>query len=373
MRILHVIGKLDRGGAETWLVQVLRHIDRQKYQMDFLVHGTSPGAYDEEVRALGSRIIPCLSHSNPMLYARNFRRMLREYGPYDVVHSHVHHFSGFVMLLGAVAKVPVRIVHGHTTKTIQQPSTTLKRKLYDRLMLELIAQFSTKGMAVSRDAADGLFPTNWARNSKWSIAPIGIDLKPYRGAVSRSDVRTELGLADGNIAVAHVGRFEEEKNHRFLVEIAAELCSLEPRVRFFLVGDGALRPAIQDEVKSRGLARHVRFLGIRKDVPRLLRGAADLFVFPSLYEGFGLAHVEAQLAGIPSVVSDVVPGEADVIPELVLRLSLTKSAARWAGDILAVALLSSERHVPDLRSVETTISIEASARRLADCYSQSVA
>src|ERR1039457_6645428 len=107
MRILHVVGKLDYGGVETWLVQVLRHIDRQKYQMDFLVHTTDRGLYDEEVRALGSRIVPCLSHTHPLQYAFNFRRALRQYGPYDVVHSHVHHYSGYVLLLAAMAGVPV--------------------------------------------------------------------------------------------------------------------------------------------------------------------------------------------------------------------------------------------------------------------------
>src|SRR5512140_2248215 len=96
VRILHVLGKLDRGGAETWLVQTLRHIDRSKYHFDFLVHADGAGAYDEEVRSLGARIIPCLSPSSPAKFARNFLRILREYGPYDCVHSHVHHYSGYV-------------------------------------------------------------------------------------------------------------------------------------------------------------------------------------------------------------------------------------------------------------------------------------
>src|ERR1700733_11910503 len=130
MRILHVLGKLDRGGVETWLVQVLRHIDRQKYQMDFLVHSESPGAYDEEVRALGSRIIPCLHPSNPVMYARNFRRALRQYGPYDVVHSHVHHYSGYVLTLAAMWGVPVRIAHSHNDTRAAEASTSIGRREY---------------------------------------------------------------------------------------------------------------------------------------------------------------------------------------------------------------------------------------------------
>ena len=213
MRILHVVGKLDRGGAETWLVQVLRHIDRDKYQMDFLVHTTEPGAYDEEVRSLGARIIPCLDYTNPMRYAGNFLQILRQYGPYDVVHSHVHQFSGFVMLLSALAQIPARIAHGHTARAIHQPSTTLKRKLYDRLARDLVAHFSTKGVAVSRDAADGLFPVDWQSHPKWSIAYTGIDLSPFEEPVDRAAVRSELGIPSDAVVIGHVGRFVPEKNH----------------------------------------------------------------------------------------------------------------------------------------------------------------
>ena len=107
MRILHVLGKLDRGGVETWLVQVLRHIDRAEIP-DGLSSYTPlrPGAYDEEVRSLGARIIPCLGYTNPIATHVNFRRILREHGPYDVVHSHVHHFSGYVLMLAKMGGVP---------------------------------------------------------------------------------------------------------------------------------------------------------------------------------------------------------------------------------------------------------------------------
>src|SRR6266852_1767137 len=174
MRILHVVGKMDRGGAETWLVQVLRHIDRSKYQFDFLTHTEEPGAYDDEVRALGSRIIPCLSPSNPIKYARNFLRVLKEYGPYDCVHSHNHHFSGYVMELSAVGRVPLRIAHSHTAH--QERNVSLMRKTYLRSMEALVRGFSTNGIAVSGEAGDSLFPSNWKSHGKWQVQPIGIDV-----------------------------------------------------------------------------------------------------------------------------------------------------------------------------------------------------
>ena len=134
MKILHVIGGLNRAGAETWMVQVLHNIDRKKYRMDFVVHTAEPGEFDEEIQALGARVIPCLprlQHGNPLRYALNFRRILREYGPYDCVHSHVHHTSGFVLMLAAMMRVTMRIAHSHSdTRTLDRKAPFFVRLYY---------------------------------------------------------------------------------------------------------------------------------------------------------------------------------------------------------------------------------------------------
>lgn len=373
MRILHVVGKLDRGGAETWLVQILRHIDRKKYQMDFLVHTTNPGAYDGEVLSLGARIIPCLGHTDPMRYARNFNRILRRCGPYDCVHSHVHLFSGYVAAIAAANRVPLRLVQSHFDSTSAEREYNFARRSYARMMRRLIFSAANSRIAVSWAAGDSLFGNTAAPARAWSDLPLGIDLEPYKDPVSRHEIRGELGLADDSVAIFHVGRFDEPKNHKFLVEIAASLCAIEPRVRFFLVGDGPLRPKIEDQVRSYNLDGCVHFLGVRKDVPRILRGAADLFLFPSFYEGLGLVHMEAQLAGLLSIVSDVVPAEADILPTQVFRLPLAKPATAWAQDIAAIIRSGIKRWHVDLGTLETTVSIEASAKHLSNLYSSALA
>jgi glycosyltransferase involved in cell wall biosynthesis len=373
MRILHVVGKLDRGGAETWLVQVLRHIDREKYQMDFLVHTTDAGAYDEEVRSLGVRIIPCLGYTNPMRYARNFLRILRQYGPYDCVHSHVHLFSGYVAAIAAANRVPLRLVQSHFDSTSAEQEYNFVRRSYARMMRRLIFSAANSRIAVSRAAGDSLFGNAASSARTWSYLPLGIDLEPYKNPVSRDAIRAELGLAGDSVAIFHIGRFDEPKNHKFLVEIAASLCAIDPHVRLFFVGDGPLRPRIQDQVRSYNLDEWVQFLGVRADVPRLLKGAADLFLFPSLYEGLGLVHMEAQLAGLRSIVSDVVPTEADILPTQVIRLPLAKPAATWAQDIAGVIRSGLKRWAPDLSTVEAAVSIEASVKHLSNLYSATLA
>jgi len=366
MRILHVLGKLDRGGVETWLVQVLRHIDRHKYQMDFLVHTTEPGAYDEEVRALGAQIIPCLSPFKPRQYASNFWRLLREYGPYDVVHSHVHHYSGYVLTLAAMTGVPVRIAHSHTSAP--EPSPGIVRRAYLAGMRRFIRQNATLGIAISTLAGDSLMP-GWDEDSTWHLRPYGIETKPFDVQVDATVVRREFGLPPGALVVGHVGRFVDVKNHKFLVEVASELIKRNSRVFFLLVGDGPLRSEIEAELRRRNLSEHFVFTGNRSDIPRIMKGAMDAFIFPSKYEGLGIVLMEAQFAGLCSVVSDVIPSEADLSDGGVMRLPLTSSPSRWAEALSAI--LETKMHCTVPGEIREQHSISGSVSQLIALYESS--
>jgi len=368
MRILHVLGKLDRGGVETWLVQVLRHIDRQKYQMDFLVHTTDPGAYDDEVRALGARIIPCLSPSNPLQYAFNFQRVLREYGPYDVVHSHVHHYSGYVLLLAAMAGVRGRIAHSHSNTSSEQSGDDPMRKVYRAAMQLLIRDCASGGLAVSTEAGADLFAETWSSSSKWTLHHLGIDLSRFEANIDRDALRRSLGIPAGAKVIGHVGRFTEEKNHGFIVDIARELVRHEPRAFFLLVGDGPLRPSIEAKIASSCMDDSFLLTGVRADVPALMLGAMDAFVFPSLREGLPITLLEAQAAGLKCVVSDVVTREADVITSLITRERPQTSATQWAEQLLR--RLSQPVLVPFKVQRRLSLrSIAVSTERLSSLYS----
>lgn len=178
IRILHVVGGMDRAGIETWLMNVLRHIDRERFSMDFLVHTTHTCAFDDKIRSLGSKLIPCLHPSRPWLYARNLMHTLEHEGPYDVIHSHVHLFSGFVMRLAKRAGVPLRISHSHNVPAEEEGRSSFARTTYRSLMRYWIQRYSALGLAASREAAIALFGKDWESHSHWKILYCGIDLPP---------------------------------------------------------------------------------------------------------------------------------------------------------------------------------------------------
>jgi glycosyltransferase involved in cell wall biosynthesis len=334
MRILHIVGGLDRGGAETWLVQVLRHIDRAKYQFDFLVHTEKPSAYDDEVRSLGAEVIPCLTPSNPARYARNFLRILRKNGPYDCVHSHPHHFSGVTLTLAQLGGVRIRIAHSHLDSRVTETQTGVIRQLYLHVAGKLLYGSATAGLAVSTEAAASLFGEDWESDPRWRLLPLGIELDPFRVPVDGKMVRADLQIPPDAYVVGHVGRFSEQKNHIFLMEIARQACVMRPDAIFLLVGDGPLRRDMEARAKEFRIDHQLRFVGVRGDVPRLMKGAMDVFLFPSLYEGFGIVLLEAQAAGLRCVISDVITREVDTLPGLVQRVPLSESASTWARLLL---------------------------------------
>lgn len=370
LRILHVLGRMNRGGVETWLMHILRHIDRDRFAMDFLVHTTEPGAYDAEIRRLGSRIIPCLSPSRPWSYAAEFRRILREHGPYDVVHSHVHHFSGFVLRQAAKAGIPVRIAHSHLDSSCVDALARILRSAYLQLCGYWIDRYATVKLACSAQAGSSLFGRDWKEDPRVQVLPCAIDLTPFHDRVTRDEVRAELSISPHDFVMGHVGRFDAQKNHPQLLRVAAAVMRREPRAKLLLVGTGVIEGQIRSLAVELGIADRVIFAGQRGDVPRLMLGAMDVFVFPSLYEGLGLVVVEAQAAGLPCVISDVVPCEADMVPGTVRRLRLDDSPETWAGEVLSHHRGTATIAPADaLRAVEqTSFAIREGINRLESCY-----
>jgi glycosyltransferase involved in cell wall biosynthesis len=370
IRVLHVVHRLDRGGVETWLVQLLRQIDRSRFTFDFLIHSAEPGAYDDEVRALGANIYPCLRPSRPISYARTFRQILRENGPYDVVHSHVQHFNGVVLAIAAAGNVRTRVAHSHLDTSPLDTDAGAKRRGYLSAMRRAIDRFATVRLAVSRLAGDSLFLPGWDSSGTGEVLFCGIYPQAFGGLIDCSEVRREIGLPPSAFVVGHVANFRPQKNHEFLIDIAAELVDREPCARLLLVGDGPERRRIEAKVSLLGLSPRIHFAGQRSDIPQLMLGAMDVFILPSLSEGLPLVGIEAQAAGLPTLFSDAVTDEVTVVPELVRHLSLSASPAVWADTLLEMRAVRCRQSEALAIVAASPFNIAHGAARLEEIYAE---
>ena len=368
-RILQVIGRANRGGIETWLMHMMRNIDRSRFEVDFLVHSGLSGDYDEEIQSLGFKLLRCPDRRRLDRFSRCFLDVLRAYGPYDIVHSHIHRYSGFVLSLAKFAGVPVRIAHSHTDRSGLLRDAKLPRQLFELTGQFLIRKSATMGLAISSPSAVDLYGANWCNDKRFQLLYYGIDLEPFAQNVDSNEVRRKLGIPPGTFVVGHVGRFYEPKNHRFLIKIARHLIEQESDVYMLFVGDGPLQMEIKDLARSYGIADRCIFTGVRSDVPALMMGAMDAFLFPSLFEGLGLVLVEAQAAGLPCIMSSSLPSEAVIIPDLVDKLSLDAPVSDWVDVVIARRIHSVSKQDALQQVRDSVFSLDKSLTQLQKIYS----
>ena len=331
LRVLHLTGTLNQGGIETWLMNLLAHVDRQDVAMDIMTVTARPqgGIYDERAAQLGATVIQGPATRNPLTFALGFVRLLRQHGPYDVVHSHIHHFGALALLLARLCGVPVRMATSHIDTHLNDDQAVGGRYQYLTAMRSAMQLGVTHRLAVSSQSARALFGPDW-RALGTQIMPLGIDLQAFTQPVDSRALRAELGLTAGEPVLTHVGQFRPEKNHPFLLEIFAAYVKRYGPAQLLLIGDGALRGDIEAQARQLGLEERIHLLGPRPDVARLLLGAADVFVFPSFYEGLSLALLEAQSAGLPCVVSSGLSAASQLEGANYTSLPLDRGADVWA-------------------------------------------
>jgi glycosyltransferase involved in cell wall biosynthesis len=357
---------MDPGGVETWLLNVLKYIDRDLLQFHFCTCGSNAGLYADEVARLGGIVLRCPKTPNLWAFHRSFRKMLRE-GKYDVIHSHVYLFSGVILRLARREGIPIRIAHCHASR--DDRADTPVRRYYRRLMRAWINRYATYGLATSELAAVELFGDSWNSEDRFRVLHCGIDLRAFDEPIDRNAIRKDLGLPLNAPVAGHVASFLPAKNHAFILDLAAKVLRSHPEIHFLLIGDGPLRPRIQAEAAARGLSNHMHFVGTRTDVPRLMRGAMDLYLFPSINEGFGLTLLEAQAAGLRCLVSDGVPSEVNCFGEFTEFLPLSAGTDYWADKLIAKLSLSGTElvSVPDDAS-RHKISVQQSVHDLTRLY-----
>ena len=245
-----------------------------------------------------------------LAYAYHFEHALKTYGPYDIVHSHNYLFSGFDLFLAWCGGIKTRIAHIYPTEDLKARTGGWSRTVYRRAMTAGICRYANHVLFDSQQAKDAFATLAGRQSDKFSVLYCGIELVPFRQTVSTTeDIRTELAIPLDSKVIITVARYAPHKNHFHVLEIARQVVAKRDDVIFLLVGDGPLYAEVRQRVEQMGLDAKFRFVRARPEIISLYK-AADLLLFPSLHEGFGLVVVEAAAAGLP-VVASRIPGILD--------------------------------------------------------------
>jgi len=329
IRVLHVLGTLNRGGAETMIMNIYHNIDRSKIQFDFIKHTNKKCDYDDEIIKLGGKIysIPRYTGKNHLKYIESWNDFFNSHTEYKIIHGHMR----------STAAIYLKIAKKHGLLTIAHSHSIASRgnklQQFIKYIMQLPIRYTADYLfACSEQAGKWLFGKNVINKNNFNVIKNAIDIEKYLFNQSkRNEMRKTLNIED-KFVVGHVGSFTYPKNHKFLIEVFNEIQKQNRATILLLIGDGELRSQIEKQISDLGLEDKVILTGTVSNVNEYLQ-AMDVFVFPSIFEGLGIAVIEAQAAGLPCVVADTIPEEA-YLTDLIESIPLTAKEDLWTEQIL---------------------------------------
>lgn len=361
IRILHVLGTTNLGGAESRMMDLYRHIDRNKVQFDFVKHMKEEGYFDREIKELGGQIfcVPRFRIYNYFSYKKAFQAFFKEHHNYKMIQGHITSSAAIYLPLAKAAGIPVTIAHARSAGVDKGIKGSLTRWMRRNLSEKTDYMFTC-----SRLAGISAFGEKAVKEGRTVFIPNAIDCQAFSyDEEKRSKMRKALGLTDQYV-IGHVGRFHYAKNHEYLLKVFAELCKENRNYVLILLGDGEGRKEMETLAKTLGIADRVHFLGNHGNIYDYYQ-AMDYFVYPSRYEGLPGTIVEAQASGLRCLMSDTICEEA-VATELVKRMSIEEEPAKWADYIRKTACYERKSHADALRCAG--FDVHAQAKKMMEFY-----
>lgn len=336
IKVLQITGGMNLGGAETYIMNIYRHIDREQFQFDFLVFGKEKQFFEDEIISLGGRVIH-LSESSVSHALFLYRQMIQIMTDtrYRVVHCHTNYSEALPLFAAEKVGIPIRIAHSHNTRNYKRANTI--RKIYMSCCRKVIKRSANRFLGCSRQAIIDFYGSNQKRD--YVFAPDAIDSDRITADAERTDydLKNEISVSNDIRVIGHVGNFGDQKNHKHLILTFNEMLKNDRNIALVLVGagDNTHRLLMEDLVKDLGISDKVFFLGRRNDVAAIM-SCFDLMIFPSLYEGFGIVLLEAQATGLHCLVSENIQPEVDVGLGLIHWKNLCDSLQEWASDAFEI-------------------------------------
>lgn len=328
--VAQVMGKWLGNGVESVIMNYYRHLNHSKVQFDFICDEDSTRIPYDEIKKLGGRVFLVPKYQNLPKYLKALEKLFKE-NQYRIVHSNINTLSVFPLYAAKKAGVPIRISHSHSTSNPKE----WKRNLIKNILRPFSKRYATDYFACSEIAGRYLFGNKAFDQGEVKIIHNAIDIEKFKfDEVARKKLRKELEIKDNTVVIGHVGRFVQQKNHTFLVDVFKEYHKKNPDSKLLLVGSGPLEDEIKKKVERLSLKDSVLFLGQRDDINKLY-SVMDVFCLPSLYEGLGIVGVEAQTTGLPCVFSDEIPDDIKIIDSIKF-IKLTDKLKIWSDEVAKI-------------------------------------
>lgn len=332
--VLHVVGRLDVGGAESRIMDLYRNIDRGKIQFHFMQHTADRCAFEEEVESLGGKVyhVPRFNIKNYFSYKKAWEDFFRNHKEIKVVHGHMTSTAAIYLPVAKKAGVEITIAHARSAGVDPGLKGYITRFLRRNLYKKCDYRFTC-----SRLAAEAVFGNQKQEERKALFIPNAIEADKFRyDEKVRKELRYDLGIEDKFI-IGHVGRFSAMKNHQYMLHILKECIKIEKEKKFpetilLFLGDGELKEKIMEQAVSMGISQRVFFLGNRRNINRYYQ-VMDYFLLPSFYEGLPGTAVEAQASGLAGILSDTITKEA-IVTDLIQSRSIKEDPVLWAKEIM---------------------------------------
>lgn len=361
IRILHVLGTTELGGAESRIMDLYRHMDRTRVQFDFVVHTEKEGFFDKEIERLGGRIfrVPRFRIYNYFSYRRAFREFFREHHEFRMVQGHMTSSAAIYLPIAKRAGVSATIAHARSAGVDKGIKGKLTRWMRRKLRGKADYLFTC-----SRLAGISVFGEKAVEEGKTIFIPNAIDCGAFSfDEKKRMEMRERLGLTDKYV-IGHVGRFHYAKNHEYLLRVFEKLCKKSDDYVMLLLGEGGGMEGCRALAGELGIEDRVFFLGSHGNVQDYYQ-AMDYFVYPSRYEGLPGTVVEAQVSGLKCLLSDTICEEV-AVTDLVHAMSIGETPEKWAEYIGATRNYKRESHVSEM--TRAGFDVKSQALLMTDFY-----
>ena len=331
IRVLHVVGKFNIGGAESRIMDIYRNMDRTQIQFDFMQHTEETCKFEHEAEELGAHIyrVPRFRIYNIFSYRRSWIAFMKEHPEIQVVHGH--------MTSTAAIYLPIAKKYGHACTIAHARSAGVDQGLKGKitnLLRKNLAKRCDQCFACSKLAGEAVFGQKAMENGKVEIVPNAIDVEKFAyNEEMRKQIRQKYNIDQNQFVIGHVGRFDTVKNHKYLLKVFAACYQNNTAFRLMLLGDGPLKPEVQEQARQLGVEQAVIFAGNQRNIADYYQ-AFDFFVLPSFYEGLPGTAIEAQTSGLAGILSDTVTSEA-IVTQQMWQKSITIPAQMWADEIVA--------------------------------------